>query len=352
MQSIQSKRVAVVILNWNGKSFLEKFLPGVVRHSSGMADVVVADNASSDSSIDFLEQNFPEVRLIRIPENKGFTGGYNFALNQIETDYFVLLNSDVEVTEGWIEPIIQLMDSDARIAACQPKIRSYDRKDEFEYAGASGGFIDKYGYPFCRGRIFQYLEKDLGQYNSNLQVFWVTGAAMFIRSSVFHELNGLDDNFFAHMEEIDLCWRIQKAGYKVYVCPASVIYHVGGGTLPKNNPRKTYFNFRNNLLMIYKNSTKEGLRRLLLMRTFLDVVAAFRFLVGTGTGDFSAVFRAHRDFHRIRKLYHGVPQAKNLVPNSEITTIYRKSIIWSYYIRGKKIFSDLDFRQLNEKTSS
>ena len=341
MQSGQANRVAVVILNWNGKSFLERFLPGVVQNCAGMAEVIVADNASTDDSIAYLESNFPGIRLIRIPENKGYTGGYNYALGRIESTYYVLLNSDVEVTPQWIEPVIKLMDADPSIAACQPKIRSYYRRDEFEYAGASGGFLDKYGYPFCRGRLFQSLEKDTGQYDDVIQVFWVTGAAMFVRSAVYRELDGLDERFFAHMEEIDMCWRMQKSGYKVCVCPGSVIYHVGGGTLPKNNPRKTYFNFRNNLLMIYKNSTREGLVRLLIIRTILDAVAAFRFLLGTGTGDFFAVFRAHRDFHRMKKSYYSAGQKVNRVKNSEIATFYRRSIVWEYYVNGKRSYSDL-----------
>ena len=248
-----SVRIAVVILNWNGRHFLEKFLPDVIRFSSDDASVVVADNASTDDSVEYLKKNFPSVRIILNEKNEGFTGGYNRALEKVEAEFYVLLNSDVEVTQDWLKPLLRLMDANKKIAACQPKILSYHEKDKFEYAGAGGGFIDKNGYPFCRGRIFSELETDHHQFDDERPVFWATGACMFVRASVYHELKGLDENFFAHMEEIDLCWRMQRAGYEVYYCGKSTVYHVGGGTLPKNNPRKTYLNFRNNLITFTKN---------------------------------------------------------------------------------------------------
>ncbi|MCB0509691.1 MAG: glycosyltransferase family 2 protein, partial [Bacteroidetes bacterium] len=248
------KRVAIVILNWNGKHWLEKFLASVLTYSDpSFCDVIVADNASTDNSLEFLKENFPDVQTIVFEKNHGFTGGYNRALKSLEHEYFVLLNSDIEVSKNWIEPIIRLMDGDKLIAACQPKILDYNKRDYFEYAGASGGYIDFLGYPFCRGRIFDALEKDEGQYDDAKRVFWASGACLFVRSEVYKKLGGLDEYFFAHMEEIDLCWRMQNEGYHVWVEPLSKVYHVGGGTLQSDSPKKTYLNFRNNLFLILKN---------------------------------------------------------------------------------------------------
>src|ERR1700749_3754016 len=247
--------VSIVILNWNGRKFLEQFLPSVLASTYNNKKIIVADNASTDDSISFLQQSFPSIRIISNPGNEGFAKGYNTALQQIESDYFVLLNSDVEVTPGWIEPIIALMESDRSIAACQPKILAYNNKHQFEYAGASGGWMDNFGYPFSRGRIFDVVEDDNGQYNDAQPCFWASGAALFVKAAVYKELNGLDEYIFAHQEEIDLCWRMQLAGYKVYVQPASIVYHVGGGTLPHGNSRKVFLNFRNNLVMLAKNFT-------------------------------------------------------------------------------------------------
>ena len=244
-------KTAVVILNWNGKKFLEQFLPYVIKHSSSDAEVIVADNASNDDSVEFLKNNYPEIQIINNNENGGFSKGYNEALSKIDAEYYVLLNSDIEVTENWIKPIIDLMDSDKSIAVCQPKLRSYHQKEMFEYAGAAGGFIDKYGYPFCRGRIFNSIEVDNGQYDDTCEVFWATGAAMFVRAELYHKFGGLDNDFFAHMEEIDFCWRLKNEGYKIMYCADSVVYHVGGGTLPKNSSRKTFLNFRNNFNLLY-----------------------------------------------------------------------------------------------------
>lgn len=334
-------RIAIVILNWNGKSFLESFLPLVIRHSKNIADVVIADNHSTDDSIAFLRSHFPEVRIVLNESNLGFAGGYNAALKQIEAEYYVLLNSDVEVSENWIAPVIERMDQDGRIAACQPKIRSYKQKEMFEYAGAAGGFIDKFGYPFCRGRLFTTLEKDEKQYDDEKEIFWATGACLFIRSEVFHQLNGFDEEFFAHMEEIDLCWRIHKAGKKIVYVPASMIYHVGGGTLPKNNPRKTYFNFRNNLMMVYKNAERKELPSILLFRTVFDFIAAILFLFTSGWKDCKAVFAAHRYFHHYRKLKPRTA-AKDLHDPS-LSLIYPGSILFRYFIFQKKKFSDLTY---------
>ena len=332
-------RIAIVILNWNGKSFLESFLPDVIRCSRNVADIVVADNNSTDDSVAFLRMHFPEVVIVLNKSNLGFAGGYNAALKEIKSEYFVLLNSDVQVTGNWIEPVIKMMDADSQIAACQPKIRSYKQKEKFEYAGAAGGFIDKFGYPFCRGRIFSTLEKDENQYNDVIEIFWATGACLFIRSQVFHQLGGFDEEFFAHMEEIDLCWRIHKAGKKIMYCPSSVVYHVGGGTLPKNNPRKTYFNFRNNLMMVYKNAERNKLSSILLFRSVFDLLAAILFLFTSGWQDCMAVFKAHLYFHRYRKLNPRTQNHKVEEPSTPL--IYPGIILFRYFIFGNRKFSDL-----------
>ena len=329
-------RVAVVILNWNGKSFLEKFLPSVISNSVG-ATIYVADNASSDGSLDYLKENYPTVKLIDNGENLGFAGGYNKALEKLEEEFFVLLNSDVEVTPNWLEPIIQLFDSDSNIVACQPKILSYHDKSSFEYAGAAGGFIDKFGYPFCRGRIFDSLENDNGQYDSVEEIFWATGACLFIRSKVYKELGGLDADFFAHMEEIDLCWRIKRAGYSIKVQPASVVYHVGGGTLSKSNPFKTFLNFRNGLELLAKNLPKNELLPKLFIRMVLDGMAAFKFLISGKGKDFLAVIHAHFDFYRRLRKTLG-KRTGNYIP---VKGQYSGNIVLDYFLKGRKKFSDL-----------
>jgi len=274
------------------------FLPSVLLHSQAYAEVIVADNASTDGSVDFLKEAFPQVRIIQNNQNGGFAQGYNDALKQVEAEYFILLNSDIEITENWIQPVIALMDSDPQIAACQPVIRSYHHREKFEYAGAAGGFIDAYGYPFCRGRIFQYLEEDHGQYDNPVEVFWATGACMFVRADVFEKFGGFDVDFFAHMEEIDFCWRVKHEGYKIMVCPQSKVFHIGGGTLPKQSSFKTYLNMRNNISMLYKNLPSERLLPVFAARLILDGVAAFKFLVDGGFDDFWAVVRAHMSFYR------------------------------------------------------
>ena len=331
------KKVAVVILNWNGQTFLEQFLPSVVRHSSE-ARIIVADNNSSDNSISFLQTNYPAVELIEMKENYGFAGGYNQALSQVDSEYYVLLNSDVEVTEDWLLPMIELLENDKSVAACQSKIKDYNRKDFFEYAGASGGFIDKYGYPFCRGRIFETLEKDSNQYNNTAEVFWASGASLFIRAKEYHNIGGLDDFFFAHMEEIDLCWRLKNQGHRIMVCPNSTVYHVGGGTLNKINPKKTFLNFRNSLLTLHKNLNKKERFKIMFIRLLLDGLAGIKFLVSLQPLHAWAIVKAHFSF------YSAMPQnkTKRNTPNSP-NSIGKidQSIVVAYYLKRKKIFANL-----------
>lgn len=331
-------KVAIVILNWNGKEFLKQFLPVVIRHSKDIADIVVADNASADDSVEFLQTHFPEVRIIQNESNGGFAKGYNDALKQVDAEYYVLLNSDIEVTEDWIEPVIRLMDSDATIAACQPKIRSFYEKEKFEYAGAAGGFIDKYGYPFCRGRLFMSLEEDHGQYDDVAEIFWATGACMFVRAELYHQFGGLDEDFFAHMEEIDYCWRLKNSGYKIMYCPDAVVYHIGGGTLPKSSARKTYLNFRNNFTLLYKNLPKERVVPVFATRLLLDGVAAVKFLFEGGFSDFVAVTRAHFSFYRH---HHAIKRKRKMLQQHDVSHVYQGNIVTDYYLRKKKKFTDL-----------
>ncbi len=332
-------RVAVVILNWNGRRYLEKFLPMLVRHSQGDAEIVVADNASTDDSVQFLKTHYPEIRIIRNPSNGGFALGYNLALRQVDAEYYILLNSDIEVTENWIKPIISLMDSDHEIAACQPKIRSYLEPKKFEYAGAAGGFIDKYGYPFCRGRIFLSIEEDLGQYDDQIEIFWATGACMFVRAKLFHAFGGLDEDFFAHMEEIDFCWRLQNAGFKIMYCPNSTVFHIGGGTLPKISWRKTFLNFRNNFYLLYKNLPEDRLIRVFTIRLILDSIAAIKFLIQAGFKDFWAVSKAHTSFYR--NLQRTKSKRKSLKQGC-MKHVYENTIVTDYYLKGRKKFSQLN----------
>lgn len=332
-------KVAVVILNWNGKKFLEQFLPLVIDRSRGEAAVIVADNASSDGSVEYLESTHPEVRIIRLDKNHGFATGYNLALRQVEAEYYILLNSDIEVTPEWISPVIRLMEAHPDWAACQPKIRSFYEREKFEYAGAAGGFIDKYGYPFCKGRLFQSIETDTGQYEQAEEVFWATGACMFVRSEVYHRLGGFDDDFFAHMEEIDFCWRAKNQGYRIMYCPSSTIYHIGGGTLPKKSPQKTYLNIRNNIIMLYKNLEKERLLRILAARIILDYIAAVKFLVDGGFKDMAAVIRAHFYFwSHLKKLR----KKRERITHKRVSKIYWGNIVLRHYVGRIKSFNDLD----------
>lgn len=336
-------KVAVVILNWNGKNFLEKFLPSVVACNSSYAEIIIADNASKDDSIDFLKKNYPQLRIIQNANNRGFAKGYNDALKQVEAEYYVLLNSDVEVTAGWLDAVIKLMDSDKNIAACQPKIKAYNNKSSFEYAGAAGGFIDKYGYPFCRGRILEKIEEDKGQYDDVREIFWATGACMFVRAECYHRIEGLDEDFFAHMEEIDLCWRLKNFGYKIMYCPHSTIYHVGGGTLSKTSPKKTFLNFRNNLMLICKNHPPKFFFSKMWLRMNLDGLAAFKFLFSGQFLHFIAVLRAH--FHFYTLIGRTLKKRKRLqkqITQYTTTAVYLHCIVIDFYVRGKKTFKEID----------
>ncbi|NEU07119.1 glycosyltransferase family 2 protein [Flavihumibacter sp. R14] len=335
-------KVAVVILNWNGKNYLEKFLPSVVASTYPNLELVLGDNASTDDSVEFVRKNYPSIRIIVTDKNFGFAGGYNHVLKQVDAEYFVLLNSDVEVTSGWIEPVISLMESDPQIAAAQPKILSYHDKSSFEYAGAAGGFIDRYGYAFCRGRLFDALEKDSGQYDYATEVFWATGAAFFIKKTIWENSGGLDADFFAHMEEIDLCWRLKNKGYKIMYCPNSTVYHVGGGTLSVESAFKTYLNFRNNLVMLQKNLSPGKAFRVIFIRFWLDLLSLVKFLMQGNPKNALAVSKAHFYFfgnlNRNRK--------KNHFNNGRFNAAgwYSGSIVWQYFGKGTKRFSDLNFK--------
>ncbi|MGN0282912.1 MAG: glycosyltransferase family 2 protein [Prevotella sp.] len=337
-------KIAVVILNWNGASMLRQYLGDVIRYSVNDGAVVyVADNASTDDSIELLRSEYPHCRIIQLEQNWGFADGYNKALKQIEAEYYLLLNSDIRVTHHWLQPLVEFMDNHHEVAACQPKLLSMTDNDCFEYAGASGGFIDRYGYPFCRGRIFDTVERDNGQYDTPASILWATGAALLIRSADYWNAGGLDGRFFAHNEEIDLCWRLRIMGRKIYCVPESYVYHVGGGTLPKNNPMKTYLNFRNNLTMLYKNLPDSELRHVMRVRWFLDYLAAFQMLIlGRNFGDFRAVFRARRAFKRWRNDF--TPNRKVIQASSAHHSIPERlpiSILWHYYAKGHKTFIQL-----------
>ncbi|NDV69616.1 glycosyltransferase family 2 protein [Dysgonomonas sp. 25] len=337
------KRTAIVILNWNGEQLLDCFLPSVLDNTpSEVADVIVADNNSTDNSIQLLETKYPQVRVIRLAENYGYAGGYNKALEQVKADYFLLLNSDVEVTQGWIEPLIECLDKHADVVAVQPKIKAYRNKSLFEYAGAAGGFIDRLGYPFCRGRIFGTVEEDRGQYDTAHDVFWTSGACMLIRSKDFFEAGGFDASFFAHMEEIDLCWRLNARDRRLCCLPQSVVYHIGGATLDEESPRKTYLNFRNNLLMLYKNLPEESFKKVLRERHLYDWLAALRFVLSGKFGQVKAIRKARKDFNKMKAEYAAVrSQNLSLTTCATINTIYPRNLIKEYYLSGRKLFSQL-----------
>ncbi|MEY4929706.1 MAG: hypothetical protein RI909_430 [Bacteroidota bacterium] len=334
--------VAVVILNYNGRNFLKQFLPSVIQYSVH-AKIIVADNASTDDSIQLIESEFAsQVEVLKMDLNRGYCGGYNFALQKVEAEYFVLLNSDVEVTQGWIEPVIALLKSDPSIAAAQPKILSWHEKDKFEYAGAGGGFIDLLGYPFCRGRLFTDLEKDYAQYDDVCQVFWATGACLFIKADLFKKLGGFDEDFFAHMEEIDLCWRLNRAGYKVYYQGSSSVFHVGGGTLSASNPRKTHLNFRNGLSLLIKHLPTAQLIWKLPFRLGLDWFAAGLFLVNHKPDDAKAVLGAHLEF--FKNIQGDFAKRKKLskeLGGFKVRGVYRNLLPLDYFIFRKRTFRDL-----------
>ena len=337
------KKVSVVILNWNGVGMLQKFLPKVVEYSAMEGvEICVADNASTDDSVSFLKTHFPDVRLIVLDKNYGFADGYNKALQQVGAEYVVLLNSDVEVIPHWLEPLVEYMDAHPEVAACQPKIRSERNKEYFEYAGAAGGYLDKYGYPFCRGRIFEVVEKDEGQYDTIQPIFWATGAALFIRLKDYQEAGGLDGRFFAHMEEIDLCWRLRSRGRGIVCIPQSVVYHVGAATLKKENPRKTFLNFRNNLLMLYKNLPEKELKKVMFIRGLLDWVATFVFLLKGDGKNARAVWQARKEFKHICPDFAS-SRTENLAKatGQSIPEKVDYSILWKFHACGKKVFSRL-----------
>jgi GT2 family glycosyltransferase len=333
-------KIAIALLNYNGRKHLEEFLPSVMSHSGNKdTDVYLIDNGSTDNSLAYIEEKFPQVKIIRLEENFGFAGGYNRGLKEINSEYFILLNTDVEVTENWLQPVVDFLDVNSAVSACQPKILSYRDKTRFEYAGASGGFIDYLGYPFCRGRILRTLEKDLSQYDTIIDVFWATGACLFIRSEAFWRVGGFDDNFFAHMEEIDLCWRMKSRGERIVCVPQSVVYHLGGGTLQKENPKKTYLNYRNNLLMLYKNLPNTKLKKTLFVRWFLDYLSAFVMLLSSNFSNAISVFKARSDFKKMKKEYADIrKENQSFAKYSEFTEILPKSIILNYYFLGNKTF--------------
>ena len=338
-------KLSIVILNWNGSLYLERFLPSIVKYSSyDWAEIVVADNHSDDDSSEVIAKQFPGVKFLQLDRNYGFAEGYNLALKNNIADYLVLLNSDVEVTENWLEPMVRMMDNNPLIAACQPKIMQLGQPYKFEYAGASGGFIDHYGYPFCRGRIINFQEHDLGQYNKPISVFWASGAAMVVRGTLWHESGGFDADFWAHMEEIDLCWRMKNRGYKVVVCPQSKVFHLGGGSLSYGSPQKIYLNFRNNLFLLYKNLPKGKFHKTLFIRMVLDGVAALQFLVTGQFKAFTKVLAAHRDFYRSLGILRKKRDDLLLkVVTTNHPEIYKGSLIFDFFISRKRKFSSLNF---------
>jgi GT2 family glycosyltransferase len=334
-------KVAVVIVHWNRQSLLSQFLPSVTQSTYENLNIYIADNASTDESVAYVKEHFPTVRIVELADNYGYAGGYNRALKFIEADYYVLLNNDIEVPSGWIEPVIDYLEKNEIVAAAQPKMLDYLHRNKFEYAGASGGMMDFLGYAFCRGRLFDELEEDKGQYDSIQQVFWATGACLFIRSSAFHKVGGFDEYFFAHMEEIDLCWRLQLLGHKLAVIPQSHVYHLGGGTLSKMNAHKTFLNFRNNLIMLTKNLPISTLLWLIPVRSFLDLLSSIHFLF-KGQFEYSAaIHKAHAGYFFNLKKWIGL-RSKTTKPMNELTGLYHQSIVWQYFVKKKRSFDSLD----------
>ena len=331
-------KVAVIILNWNGEKLLREYLPSVIETTdTSIADIIVADNGSTDSSVELLRKEFPQVKLLEFKENYGFAEGYNRAIKETNYPYTVLLNSDVATTQGWINTLFDYMEANPNVGACQPKIRAYTNKTYFEYAGAAGGFIDSNGYPYCRGRIFDTVEEDNGQYDEVIPVFWATGAALMVRSELYLGVGGLDKDFFAHMEEIDLCWRILLTGSEIMAVPQSVVYHLGGGSLPASNPRKTYLNFRNNLLMLHKNLPDATRGKKLFVRRLLDTVAWAKFMATFDFKNANAILKAHNDFRSMRKAYTNHPSVDLLQTRPDC----HRNILLDYYLRGRKKWSNL-----------
>jgi GT2 family glycosyltransferase len=335
-----NQSLAIIILNWNGVQWLEKFLPAVIAHSQvPHATIYVCDNASTDDSVDFVKQNFPSISIIKNTENNGYAGGYNFAISSVREDIICLLNSDIEVTENWLNPILNAFEKNSKMSACQPKILSFNEKNKFEYAGAAGGYMDILGYPFSKGRIFDTTEEDKGQYNEESLLFWASGACLFVRRNVYMELGGLDEDFFAHQEEIDLCWRMQLAGHSILAIPSSVVYHVGGGSLPYGNARKTYLNFRNNLVMLIKNSSLWTLLWLFPIRLILDGIAALVSVLKTKkTEDLGAILRAH--FYIYSNMF-SILKKRSVINNIELRGVYKGSIVFDYQVLKKRLFSEI-----------
>ena len=361
-------KTAVVILNWNTEGFLKEFLPGLLHSVKNVegAEVIVADNASTDGSMTVMKECFPTVRTIELEKNFGFTGGYNKAFDQIDSEYFLLINSDIEVTDGWLEPLVQWMDNHPECGACAPKLHSWQEREKFEYAGAAGGYIDRFGYPFCRGRVMKRLETDCGQYDSPADVFWATGACLMVRSSLYRKLGGLDERFFAHMEEIDLCWRMQLEGYRITVVPQSVVYHVGGGTLPASSPFKLFLNYRNNLMMLENNLAKTfalqltgkgedmakaaakghaKAKRRIAARRCLDWISAAVYLLTLKKDCFDAVLKAHKEYRKMRispTVQDIMAYLKEIGESASVKGIYRKWIVLESMLKGDKIFQNID----------
>ncbi len=343
---MKQPKVSIIILNWNTKHFLEKFLPSVVQTNYPNLEIIVADNGSRDGSAEFVRENFKNVKLVQFDKNYGFCGGYNRAFKFSNGDYIVLLNSDIEVTSGWLNPIIEFMELNPDVFACQPKILSYFERNKFEYAGACGGFIDRFGYPFCRGRIFDFCEEDKGQYDDIKQAFWATGACMVVRRNLLNEVDLLDEDFFAHMEEIDWCWRANLYGYKIFCIPQSVVYHVGGGTLSRTNPWKTFLNYRNSLIMLEKNLKFPDVLFIIAIRLVFDLISAFIYLLKGDFNNFFAVIKAHFVFLTgqpkwICKRFSVRRNVKRKKVNDKL--IYNRSIVFDYFIKGVKKFSELRF---------
>lgn len=332
--------VAIVILNWNGRHHLQQFLPSVLTTSYPNYQLIVADNASTDDSIPFLQQKYPHVKILQLEKNFGFAGGYNKALQQVNADYYMLLNSDVEVSHDWLQPMVAVLQQQNDAAACQPKILAYKTKELFEYAGAGGGWLDALGYPFARGRIFDYCEADEGQYDTTTEVFWASGAAMLIKSNDYHSAGGFDEYFFAHQEEIDLCWRLQLKGKRIFCCPQSQIYHEGGGTLPRGNSRKTFLNFRNNLIMLAKNLHWSEKWWKIPFRIMLDNISALKGLLSGDGGYFIALLKAHWAFYNWI-LFHKKNRSDDLKRMASLSGVYSHNIVWQHFVKGKKRFSEI-----------
>ncbi len=336
-------KTAVVILNWNGKSLMQQFLPALIEYTpQNEADIIIADNGSTDDSVSFLKENYPGIKIIAFEKNLGFSEGYNQALAQLDHQYVVLLNSDVEVTSGWLTTAVDYLDRNPEVVALQPKILSYKDKASFEYAGACGGYMDMYGYPYCRGRVLNVIEKDRHQYDTIADVLWATGACLFVNLDVYKQSGGLDAYFFAHQEEIDFCWRLVSRGMKIVCLPSSVVYHVGGATLAMESPHKTFLNFRNNLLMIYKNIPEKYFRKIFFIRFFLDYLAALQFLLKGYPANANAVLKARKDFNKQKKKYVSIRKENIFLSSPELPSVMsRKSLIIAFYLKRKRIFNDL-----------